>query len=358
MGQATSVAFTTMTFSHTNTKEGSIIRQIAAGFTRYPFQVNGFMEADAEIIRQGSGKEYFVVKTDAIHEEIQHQLYSDPYLVGWMAVTAPVSDIAAVGATPTGILLSLILPHQPEDKWLHRFQEGISDACARYDIHVWGGDTSFDGLCSVSATVIARAKQSLVMLRKGMNPGDGLYATARLGTGNAYAYARFFDPSLDIPYLPLARLKESAIISRYASACTDTSDGLFPALATLWEVNRMGFSLDVPLLQRLSPEALTVHRQALPEWMLLAGPHGEYELLFTVRPEKQQAFQNACWLAGWEPLYLGRVTAGQEVDFISGARHIQCHPALIADLYQEARGDTARYQELLLQQHKSWETKT
>jgi len=53
-------------------------------------QVNRLLEADAEIIRlHTGGDEYLVVKTDAIHEEIREKLYSDPWLIGWMAITAP-----------------------------------------------------------------------------------------------------------------------------------------------------------------------------------------------------------------------------------------------------------------------------
>jgi len=91
--------------------ETDILRLIAGGFKRHPFQLNRMLEADAEIIRlPGSQEAYLVVKTDGIHEEIKEKLYEDPYLIGWMAVTAPVSDIAAVGAIPTGVMLSLILP--------------------------------------------------------------------------------------------------------------------------------------------------------------------------------------------------------------------------------------------------------
>lgn len=348
-----------MTFVITNIKEEDLVRRIAANFARHPLQVNGLMEADAEIIRQpANAEEYLVLKTDSIHEEIRYKLYEDPCLIGWMAVTAPVSDMAAAGATPEGILLSLILPRDAGDEWLTGFKKGISDACAHYGIYVIGGDTSFDHFFSVSATVVGHAKREEAMLRKQINPGDYLYITSRPGVGNAYAYSRFFDPSLEISFRPIARLKESSIIRRYATACIDTSDGLFPGLAVMWEVNQAGFSLDVPLLQLLSPEALEVHRQAtLPEWMLLAGPHGEYELLFTVPAGKQQEFQNACTEEGWEPVYLGRAIPQQELDFISGNMQVQCHPALVADLFHEAGGNVSGYLELLMKQHKTWNTK-
>lgn len=99
-----------------NNKETDIIRKVAGNFARHPSQVNQLMEADAEIIRCNG--EYLVLKTDGIHEEIKTKLYEDPYLIGWMAVTAPISDIAAVGAVPEGILLSLQMSLHTDEDWL------------------------------------------------------------------------------------------------------------------------------------------------------------------------------------------------------------------------------------------------
>lgn len=337
-------------------RETDTIHRIAGNFARHPFQVNQLMEADAEIIQYNG--EYLVLKTDGIHEEIKTNLYEDPYLIGWMAVTAPVSDIAAVGAVPEGVLLSLQLPQHQHDDWLAKFQEGINDACRHYNLYVLGGDTNFSDAISISATVVAHIKSGTPLLRTGMKPGDCLYATSLLGAGNAFAYSRFFDRALQIKFHPAARLMESKVICKYASACIDTSDGLFPALAVLSELNQVGFDLQTPLKEILSEDARLVHHHtALPEWMLLAGPHGEYELLFTVACEKQSEFETECQSEGWKPVYLGKVQDTPEVGFTSGPMQIQCHPSGIANLFYESNGDIFAYLQLLMQQHKNWLTK-
>ncbi len=337
-------------------KEADIIRKVAGGFVRHPFQVNQLMEADAEIIRRNG--EYLVLKTDGIHEEIKTKLYEDPYLIGWMAVTAPISDIAAVGAVPEGILLSLQLPlHQDED-WLKQIQAGIGDACRHYNSYVLGGDTNFSDSVSISTTAVAHIKSGRPLLRTGMKPGDCLYATSLLGTGNAFAYSRFFNPALEVRFRPVARLNEGKTIRRYATSCIDTSDGLFPALAVFSELNEVGFHLETPLMQVLSEEAGSVHRHdGLPEWMLLAGPHGEYELLFTIASERQNDFEKECASEGWNPVYLGKVINTPQIDFISGPLKINCDPHRIANLFYESNGDIVAYLQLLKQQHKNWVTK-
>lgn len=337
-------------------KEADIIRKVAGNFVRHPFQVNQLMEADAEIIQRNG--EYLVLKTDGIHEEIQTKLYEDPYLIGWMAVTAPISDIAAVGAIPEGVLLSMQLPlHQDED-WLKKIQAGISDACRHYNSYVLGGDTNFSDSISISTTAVAHIKSGRPLLRTGMKVGERLYATSLLGTGNAFAYSHFFNQTLEVEFRPVARLYESKIVRKYATSCIDTSDGLFPALAVLSELNEVGFHLQTPLMKLLSDDARAVHQHdGLPDWTLLAGPHGEYELLFTVACEQQNDFERECESEGWSPVYLGEVTAGEQIEFISGPMKIQCHPATIANLFYESAGDIFAYLQLLLQQHENWVAK-
>jgi len=336
--------------------ESAILQSIAGDFPRHPSQLNGLLEADAEIISvPGKTDEWLVLKTDGIHEEIKEKLYEDPYLVGWMTVTAPISDIAAVGACPTGILLSLVLPRHYSDEWLQQFKAGINDACSTYNIYVLGGDTNFDDILSVSSTAIATIKFKSPLLRTGMKPGDSLYATGRLGMGNAYAYYQLFDPTISVDYQPVARLKESKTISQFASACMDSSDGLFPALSVLSEINGLGFQLTTPLQSILGPGVLpTQQRASLPAWMFLAGPHGEYELLFTVPERANKKFRQACEDENWQPVFLGEVIPENKLIFFSESLEIHCHPGTIANLFYESGGNIQTYFERLMLQHKKW----
>jgi len=338
------------------TRESMLHHTIAGDFARHPQQLNKIMEADAELLRlPGRENEWLVLKTDGIHEEIQTKLYDDPWLIGWMTVTAPVSDIAAVGAQPTGLLLSLVLNRHEEAGWLQQFKLGVQKACSQYNMYVLGGDTNYDSICTVSATVMAHISGKSPLLRSGIQPGDWLYTSGPLGLGNAYAYSRFFDGSVTVDYRPYARLDICNYLSQYATACMDTSDGLFPALAVLAELNNIGFQLTAPLIQVLHKAALDVCRHAdIPDWMLLAGPHGEYELLFTVAAGLRQKFEENCVSAGWQPLLLGVATADAALTFISGSKVISCLPDVIPDLFYEADGSITTYYNLLQKQHARW----
>jgi len=337
-------------------REMLLVNSIAGSFQRHPRQVNKLFESDAEILRMKDLQpDYLLIKTDGIHEEIKEGLYEDPYLIGWMAITVTVSDLAATGADLLGLLLSLQLPKDHTAQWLQQFQKGINDACKEYQTYILGGDTNYNHLVSVTTTGVATVSNTTPLLRTGILPGDLLYSSGGLGTGNAFAYARFFDASLDIGYSPTARMRESKLIRQFASACIDTSDGLFPALSVLAEVNQAGFQLDTPLRQVLSAEATaTVLKTGLPSWLFLAGPHGEYELLFTVPPAAQQAFEAVCADHGWKPLRLGRAKAEKAITFITEDLCVTTPPSEIANAFAEADGDINNYFSLLMQMHRRW----
>lgn len=337
-------------------KELAILHDITRSFTRHPRQCNRPFESDAEVIdvrKMSCG--YLVLKTDGIHEEIKEKLYGHPALIGWMAATASISDLAATGATPFGILLTLQIPRKTDECWLAQFQAGINEACEQYHVSVLGGDTNFDPSISVATTCIGFIESGEPVSRKGLKAGDLLYATGRLGLGNAYAYGHYFDPRLQISYKPVARLRESITIRKFATSCIDTSDGLFPALSVLSQINGMGFTLGADLLSVLHPDARHVSAISnIPPWMLLAGPHGEYELLFTVPPDRKDEFEKEYRTQNGHPVLLGTVIMKQQLNFTSRSIEVTCGPSAIANLFHEAEGDVRAYYRLLKQQHTKW----
>lgn len=337
-------------------KEMEMLRSIATAFPRHALQINGLSESDAEIIDlQDHFFQYLVVKTDGLQEEISEKLYEDPYLIGWMAVTVTISDLAAVGSKPLGIQLGLQLQRHYNTDWLKKFQDGINEACALYGVSILGGDTNFSETMSVSTTGIATISKGKPLMRTGMVAGELLYSTGKPGLGNAFAYARYFDNNININYKPVARLRESKLIAAFATTCIDTSDGLFPALSVLSELNKTGFQLDGALQNILHSAALNIiQTTGIPSWMLLAGPHGEYELLFTIPPGMQHAFENGCAMEKWQPFYLGKIIPGNEVHFISDGLKISCQPAVIANLFGESGGNIHLYFDLLKKQHALW----
>lgn len=337
-------------------KEIDFFNQITSNFKSHPMQLNQTHEADAEIINcKGQSADYLIVKTDGIHEEIDQQLYEDPYLIGWMSVTAVISDLAAVGSEPLGLLLSLQITDNLTKVWLNEFKRGVNQACEIYQTYVLGGDTNISLHTSINATGIATIKYTKPLMRKPIIPGDLIYSTGKLGLGNAYAYNKFFEQIFNIQYKPTARLQESRFIRNFANSCIDTSDGLFPALSILSQLNQVGIKIKTPcqdLLCNLTHQLS--QKTAIPAWIFLAGPHGEYELLFTIPASDQQRFEKSCLEFNWQPLLIGEAVSKLVIEFDSENLHISSEPAEIANLYNQAGKDVIQYFKMLMQKQDNW----
>ncbi len=335
-----------------------MLKCITEKFTRYPDQINRLSEADAEIISfRDRTCDYLILKIDGLYEEIQQGLYTDPYLIGWMSITVTISDIAAVGGNPFGVLMALQLPDALlyDAKWYSCFQSGINDACSEYGVYILGGDTNSGPVLSVTTSAAATIDKGKPMMRSGARVGDILYSTGKPGLGNAFAFNRFFIKQTDIVYLPKARLKESNVIKKFATACIDTSDGLFPALSILAEINHIGFSIKQDTANFVNVLAKNICNSAkLPFWIMMAGPHGDYELLFTIKPIDKDTFEEACHESSVDYVEIGQVISDQKLRFISENKNIECGTADIANLFLLANSDVKKYFDLLMNQHIIW----
>jgi thiamine-monophosphate kinase len=320
--------------------EIALIQKLAKGLPRSRLQLNALCESDAELIRLPGSETVLALTTDGIVEEIAAGLYTDPYLIGWMAVTVNASDLAAVGADPIGVLLSETLRPDLDDAFLRRLQRGIHDACEACGLFVFGGDTNFAPTLQIAATALGTFSNGAPLTRLGCTAGEHLYASARLGLGGAFALSRLDPSAPPVRYLPIARIREGQLLRRFASCCMDTSDGVIPTLDELMRLNRVGFHVDADLHDILHPDALGAAREAgLPEWLTLAGPHGEFELLFTLPDAARDDFDCAAGAAGWIPIRLGAVTP--EPGLRLGALDLDA--THVRDLFAEVGGDARRF---------------
>ncbi len=338
--------------------ENALIERLAGAFPRSPLQLNGLQESDAELIQVPGTDMILAVETDAIVEEIEEGLYADPYLAGWMAVLVNASDLAAVGAVPLGILLNETLPQQAEEGFIDRLQEGIRDASDRCGLPVLGGDTNFSENLQVAAFAIGLIPDGKPLTRKGAYPGDVLFLAGPAGLGNAFAFiqlsGRNGEGSDAIRYLPQPRLREGQSLRGAASACIDTSDGLIPALDQLSEVNGIGFRFEIEPDAFLHPAAAQVARQAgLPPWIMLAGPHGEFELLFSLPAERVDAFLAAASAElAWKPIRLGTAIPEEGLQLPIDGSVTRLDTTQIRNLFTECEGDVQRYLHELLRVHE------
>jgi thiamine-monophosphate kinase len=155
-----------------------------------------------------------VVTQDALIEGVHFRLdwisWRD---LGWRAAAVNLSDLAASGADPDGLIVSLAAPAESRVEDVVELYEGIAET----GVPVLGGDTNAAGLLILSVTAVGRAER--VPGRAGAEPGDTIVVTGQLGAaGAAFRRQSFVRPPL--------RLAEGKELAARAHALIDLSDGL------------------------------------------------------------------------------------------------------------------------------------
>jgi thiamine-monophosphate kinase len=150
------------------------------------------------------------VLVEGIHFRFDRISWRD---LGYRAAAVNLSDLAASGATPEGLVVSLALPGETELESVFELYEGLTET----GVPVIGGDTSAADEVFVSVTAVGRS--SRVPGRAGARPGDLLVVTGPLGgAGAAFRAGRYIRPPI--------RLEEGRRLAAYAHAMLDLSDGI------------------------------------------------------------------------------------------------------------------------------------
>ena len=215
-----------------------------------------------------------VATTDMLHEQTDFPAGMSDWQMGWMAVAATLSDIAAMGASP-GLLLIAVGLDRPER--LRPVMEGASACCSTFDTPLAGGDIDEHQELTLVTSAIGFAK--CPVHRRGACVGDQICVTGILGRALA-ALQGFHQYDLHL-FEPRPRISEGQEIARAgATSLMDISDGLALSLHDLAAVNDVGYAIETHRLPR--PEDLPA--ELALEFALFGG--GDYELLFTIPPEQ------------------------------------------------------------------------
>ncbi|WP_432541331.1 thiamine-phosphate kinase [Kineococcus sp. SYSU DK002] len=187
---------------------------------------------DAALVAAPDGR--VVATTDVLveHRDFRRD-WSSAADVGWKAVAQNVADVAAMGATCTGLLIGLGLPGDVEVAWVEDFAAGVAQACARFGAVVVGGDLSAAGEVVVAVTALGDLGGRAPVLRSGARAGDVVAVAGVLGRSAAgWELLRTGAPDARPDLLAAHRRPEPPVAAgpaaalAGASALMDVSDGL------------------------------------------------------------------------------------------------------------------------------------
>jgi thiamine-monophosphate kinase len=235
---------------------------------------------DAALLQVPTGRE-LVVSMDTLVAGVHFPETTPAAAIGHKALAVNLSDLAAMGATPAWVTLSITLPDN-DPVWLEDFSQGFFHLADYYNVQLVGGDTTH-GPLSVTVQAHGFVPGGCALRRVGAQVGDRIYVTGTLGdAGLALRQGDQADPALQqrLDY-PKPRITAGQLLRDVASAAIDISDGLLADLGHLLEVDDLGASVNVDELPR-SPAFIAATRQqpSFHELPLSAGD--DYELCFTV----------------------------------------------------------------------------
>ncbi len=290
--------------------EFGLIDKLTAGFVpRNASTLRGTGD-DAAVLGDEQGRRT-VVSTDSFFEGVDFDLTYFPLKhLGYKVVTAAVSDILAMNAQPSQLLVSLGVSAKIPVEALQDLYEGIAFACNEHSIDLVGGDTraSMTGLV-ISVTAIGRVDENRIAFRDGAGQNDLICITGNLGAaymglqllerekrvlagiadpepqfaGYEYLLEKYLKPRprTDI----IAALADEQIVP---TAMIDLSDGLASDLMQLCRASHCGARIyleRIPIAKQTSALAEEMH--ADPVVAALNGGE-DYELLFTVPLSMQE----------------------------------------------------------------------
>lgn len=267
---------------------------------------------DAAVLSSSPGCDW-VLSTDTLVEGRHFPEGMPPDLLGFRALAVNLSDLAAMGAEPSGFLVALVAPGL-DRPWCRRFSAGLRAAAGDCGARLVGGNLA-KGPLAVTVTVTGNVPAGEALLRSGARSGDGVWLSGRIGAGRVarehLEQSAGALPNLDLDtvppdwrayLLPSARVALGLGLRGRATACIDVSDGLIADLGHLCKAS--GVAAEIRL------DALPV----LGDARTAAVAGDDYELLFTL-PGGADVSDLATAATPLTPI--GRIGSGQGVRLLA-----------------------------------------
>lgn len=218
--------------------------------------------------------------------------------IGYRALAANLSDLAAMGATPKFYLVSVVIPEYWKSTEIKGIFKGMNELAIRYEIDLIGGDTVSGNELCISITVIGYALMNRLRYRNLSKPDDVVFVTGTLGDSRAGLYLLLHEsiPNyVDFEYFinrhrrPTPRVLFSNHLEHLERiAFNDVSDGIASEANELAEASGVDLFLYDEFIP-VHPKLKEVSRKNADEWKYMGGE--DFELLGTVSAEDFEEVQ-------------------------------------------------------------------
>jgi thiamine-monophosphate kinase len=274
---------------------------------------------DAAVLEVGGRR--LVLTHDVLAEGVHFLAGDPPGDVAWKLLAVNLSDLAAKGATPLGVLLGYPLGEQA---WNRAFVEGLGVALEAVGVPLLGGDTVAAPRV-LGLTAIGEAAGP-VPSRSGARPGDSLWVTGTIGDSGAGLRALAgglpADDFLVARYRrPVPRLEAGRRLAPQVSAMMDVSDGLLADSSCLAEASGVAVAIDLEQLPMSDP-CRRLAGDDLEARIAAATAGDDYELLFTASPAQAGEIEAIGAAIGLPMTRLGACRSGEGLSLTAHGKPI------------------------------------
>lgn len=291
--------------------EFSFINKVKQPFYKQSSLVKGVGD-DAAVFRQQTKD--IVTAVDTFVENIHFtRATMPPFYIGYRALAANISDIAAMGATPTFYLVSIIIPKTWTENECTAIFTGMKSIAKRYQMDLIGGDTVSGNELSISITVIGYVNGERARYRHLAKHKDVVFVTGTLGDSRAglhmllnqgnYRDEDYFKKRHQMPTPRVEFVNGLKDIPRMA--LNDVSDGVANEATEIAEVSQV----DIYLVEEAIPIAPSFDQfpYTLQEkWKYFGGE--DFEILGTVPIENWSQVQSVAEKVDLQVTEIGYVT--------------------------------------------------
>lgn len=275
---------------------------------------------DAALLDPPPGRT-LVLAADAMVAGVHFLADDPPETVGRKLLRVNLSDLAAMGASPLGYLMTTAFPRDTEDAWIAAFAAGLAADQREFGLAVLGGDTvAIPGPMTLSLTILGHVAPGAALRRAGARPGDEIWVSGTIGDGALGLRALRGEVADDAAghlagryRLPRPRLALGQALAGVARACMDVSDGLVQDLGHLCRAAGPGAPCGAEIevaavpLSAAARAALAADPALLP--VILTGGD-DYELLIVAAPGQEAAVRAAAGAADVPVTRIGRFVPG------------------------------------------------
>ncbi len=273
------------------------------------------------------GNEALVVTTDLMVERV-HFVRGDipPYQLGYKSIAVSLSDIAAMGAAPLDIYVSIAVPEAVPLEEVDAIFCGMKDLARATATNLLGGDTTASRQdLVINSAITGTAKPEEILYRHAAQPGDVILVSGELGDSAGGLYVARHRPDIAqqsaerlllAHYQPALYLREARLLasSGQAHAGIDLSDGLSSDLGHICRASNCGAEISATALP-ISNALQDLCRNAKLDPLQFALSGGEdYRLLVTVHPAAAARLLALISQETGRQFYvIGRITTGSSI---------------------------------------------